>query len=60
MNERTYKIKKAIENTIKEHNEIWKDIAEIGRFDGHNHGCNCFNLTESQIIIIANGIAKKV
>jgi hypothetical protein len=60
MNRRTLKIKKIIEKAIKEHNEIWKDICQIGKFPGQNPGCNCFNLTESQIITIASGIDKRV
>jgi len=60
LNNKTIKIKKLIEESIKEHNEIWKDISMDLRFYHRPAGYNCFNLPEDQIIIIASSLVKKI
>ena len=60
MDKKTYKLKKLIEQTIKEHNEIWKDIGCANRKFYRPAGYNCFNLSEDQIITIASGLARKI
>ncbi len=60
LNDKTLKIKKLIEESIKEHNEIWKDISFTLRFHHRPVGYNCFNLPEDQIITIASGLANKL
>jgi len=58
MNKKTLKLKKLIEESIKEHNEIWHDIGSKGYY--RPKGYNCFNLPEDQIITIASGLARKI
>ena len=55
LNKPTIKIKKAIEEIIKEHNNVWEDIKYFGRDKGYR----CCNLTEYQIITIASGLERK-
>lgn len=57
MTSEMYRIKHLIEDIIKEHNEIYKDIGTSVRMN--NKGYNCFNLKEDQIITIAAGLVNR-
>ena len=54
----TLKIKYLIEEIIKEHNEIWKDISVNLKWWKEPRGYNCFNLKEDEIITIAAGLIR--
>jgi len=59
LDNKTLKIKHLIEEIIKEHNEIWKDISINLRWCTAPKGYRCFNLKEDEIIIIASGLVRK-
>lgn len=56
INQKTQKIRIMIKESIKEHNDIWKDISWRGRDIGYR----CFDLTEEQIISIASGLVTRL
>ena len=60
LTKKTIKIKKMIEEIIKEHNEIWKDITVNLKYWKEPKGYNCIKLPETTIIIIASDLARKI
>lgn len=59
MNKETIRIKHLIEEIVKEHNDVWKDISAYLKNYSYPKGYNCFNLKESEIITIAAGLVRK-
>ena len=54
------KIKKLIEDSIKEHNKIWENIGINLTKYKVSAGYRYFNLSEDQISTIASGLARKI
>lgn len=59
MDREIFKIKVAIEEIIKEHNEVWKDISAHFKNYTYPKGYHCFNLKEENVITIAAGLVRK-
>jgi len=59
MDKKIIKIKCFIEEIIKEHNDIWKDISIANRKYYTPAGYNCFSMKEEDIIVIASGLIRK-
>jgi len=59
MDQEILRNKHIIEEIIKEHNDIWKDISIDFKNYKAPKGYRCFNLKEEDIITLASGLVRK-